>query len=157
MFSSLGIAPYTCAFNAGVGGNVCQPPPAPNVVGSQPAGAVCSYDSLGRAMCRSGACGEPPDFPSTPPTMCTQACDAEGGCGPGLGCFPVVDSGSIVMACARSGGRALGDSCSRGLDCDSGLCDGTSSRCTRLCLDGLCPTGWRCETIAGFGVSLCRP
>jgi hypothetical protein len=145
---------YTCALSSGT--RVCTP--STFVVGSDPIGAICRLDGLGNYLCRGGACGTPPDFPGTPPDMCTQACDEEGGCGPGLGCYPIVDVAGIILACVRAGGRrALGASCARAADCDSAICDAPSGRCSRLCADGLCPTGWRCETVPGFTLRICRP
>ncbi len=146
-----GLPAYTCAVAFGSSSPICVPPS--DVVGNQAAGDTCEYDGSGFSLCRSGACDD--GAPTGP--MCTQACTPEGGCGPGLGCFPLADGGDILLVCARAGSRALGAPCSSGRECDSGLCDATSSRCTRLCDDGLCPTGWTCEPVAGFGVNLCRP
>ena len=56
--------------------------------------------------------------------MCTQSCTQEGGCGPGLGCWPSVDGGNITLFCSRAGNGALGAGCATGRECDSGLCDG---------------------------------
>jgi len=147
-----GLAAYTCAVAYGSSGPICVPPT--DIVGNQAAGELCRYEAgTGFVLCRSGACDDGAPLGPT----CTQTCTAEGGCGAGLGCSPVVDGAAIVLACVRAGGRSLGAVCGSGRECDSGLCDMPSGRCTRLCHDGLCPTGWRCEPIAGYGISLCRP
>lgn len=142
--------PYTCGIPTGGTQPVCLPPD--DVIGPDPIGASCRYDGL-YSLCRSGGCD---DAAPTGP-MCTQSCTQEGGCGPGLGCFPTVVGGTIWLVCSRAGNRAIGQPCSSGRECDSGLCDATGAFCTRLCTDdGLCPTGMRCDPIPGFGVSLCR-
>ena len=147
-----GLPPYTCAIAFGSSSPICVPPS--DIPGPDPAGALCRAGTVtGTTLCRSGAC----DDAAPGGAMCTQSCRPAGGCPPGLGCFPLADAGSITFVCSRAGTRSLGASCANGRDCDSGLCDATSSRCTRLCNDGLCPTSWRCETIAGFNVSICRP
>ena len=88
--------------------------------------------------------------------MCTQSCTQEGGCGPGLGCWPSIVTSGITLFCSRAGNGAMGASCSTGRECDSGLCDGAGF-CTRLCTDdGLCPTGMRCDPVPGYPVSICR-
>ena len=123
-----------------------------DVLGSDPLGTACDA-SAALNTCRSGLC----DPDALPGPMCTQVCTAEGGCGPGFGCFPIVDGATVHLLCRRAGTAALGASCTSGRECDSGLCDMGSRRCTRLCVDGLCPTGWRCEPAAGFGPGICRP
>lgn len=144
-----GLPQYTCEIAFGSTTPICVPPD--DIFGADPIGASCPPTGL--HFCRSGGCD--PTAPLGP--MCTQTCTQEGGCGPGLGCFPVVDVAPIVdLLCSRAGNGALGASCATGRDCDSGLCDG-SSACTRLCTDdGLCPTGWRCESVPGYPISICR-
>lgn len=144
-----GLPPYTCGRAYGSSTNLCVVPS--DVVGDDAAGASCVFNADFLYECRSGACDD--SAPLGP--MCTQACTAQGGCGAGLGCYPLVDGGSITLVCSRAGSRDLGASCGTGRECASGLCD-TAGYCTRLCSDGLCPTGWRCETVAGFGVAICR-
>ena len=142
---------YTCEVVSGSSTTVCAPPS--DILGSDPVGAACRTDSSGNYLCRSRVC----DTDAAAGPMCTQACTQEGGCGPGLGCFPTVQGSDIVLACSRGGSRAIGESCSRGSDCDSALCDATRSICTRLCTDdGLCPTGMTCDPVAGFSISICR-
>lgn len=145
--------PDSPAYGCGVpsGGTVAMCLPPSDIVGADPIGASCRV-SGGLSLCRSGGCDD--SAPTGP--MCTQACTQEGGCGPGLGCFPLAVGGSFWLVCSRAGTRALGQSCASGRECDSGLCDGTGF-CTRLCTDdGLCPTGMRCEPVPGVGVSFCR-
>jgi hypothetical protein len=145
-----GLPGYTCGRAYGSTTNICVIPS--DVVGDDAAGSSCVADpGTGLYECRSGACDD--SAPLGP--MCTTGCTAHGGCGPGLGCSPLVDAGSIILVCSRAGGRDLGQSCGTGRECTSSLCD-TAGYCTRLCADGLCPTGWRCETVAGFGVAICR-
>jgi len=146
-----GLPPYTCAIAFGSSTPICVPPA--DIFGPDAAGALCRPASQpGTTLCRSGACDD--GAPGGP--MCTQACNEAGGCPPGLGCFPLADAGSIKLVCSRAGTRSLGAVCANGRDCDSGLCDAGTLRCTRLCGDGICPTGWTCMPVAGFGVSICR-
>ena len=143
-----GLPPYTCEIAFGSRAPICVPPS--DVLGADPIGATCS--AVGTVTCRSGAC----DTAAPLGPMCTQLCSQEGGCGPGLGCFPQVDGGSITQVCSRAGSRAISSSCGTGRECDSGLCD-TAGYCTRLCTDdGLCPSDMRCTPVPGFSVSLCR-
>lgn len=144
------LPPYACAVAFGSTNPICVPPE--DIVGPDPAGAACRIDASLNVLCRSGACDE--GAPAGP--MCTQACTEEGGCGPGLGCWPSVEDGGILLYCTRAGSRALGAACTSGRECDSGLCDATGF-CTRLCTDdGLCPTGMRCDPVPGYGISMCR-
>ncbi len=146
-----GLPAYTCAIAFGSTSPICVPPA--DIIGGDAAGAICRADpGSGLYLCRSAACDE--SAPLGP--MCTQTCTAEGGCGPGLGCYPLPDGASITFACERAGSRDMSETCASARECHSGLCDATGLYCTRLCDDGLCPTGWTCETIAGLGVSICR-
>ena len=150
--TSMGVSPYTCAAGAGTPpGPICVPPS--DIIGSDPIGAPCQWDTAsGMSLCRSGAC----DDTAPAGAMCTQQCSAQGGCAPGLGCFPLADGATLYLVCEIAGTGALGESCAHSSDCYSGLCDGTGV-CTRLCADGLCPTGWTCLPVAGTGVAICRP
>lgn len=143
-----GLEPYRCERAFGSTNPICVPPS--DIMGGDPIGAACP--ATGFNTCRSAAC----DTAAPTGPMCTQACTQEGGCGSGLGCWPLVDGGSIVLVCSRGGSGAIGSACSTGRQCDSALCD-TAGFCTRLCTDdALCPTGMRCERVPGFSVSLCR-
>lgn len=139
---------YTCGIDFGATQPICIPPS--DILGPDPIGAVCP--AAGANSCRSGAC----DADATPVPMCTQACNAESGCGPGLGCFPLIDTGSLYLVCNRAGTGDLGSSCSQASNCHSGLCDATGLYCTRLCQDGLCPSDMTCQPVPGFGIAICR-
>lgn len=139
---------YSCRVDLGSTSPICVP--SADVFGDDPIGAVVSCPAIGTNTCRSGAC----DSDALPAPACVQRCTPQGGCPPGSGCWPADAS---FQVCERAGGRDLGSSCSNGRDCVSALCDATSSRCTRLCNDGICPTAWRCEPVAGFGIAICRP
>lgn len=139
---------YTCEVAFGSTSPICVPPS--DILGANPVGAACT--GTGTTTCRSGAC----NTSETSGPMCTQTCNSRGGCGPGLGCFPQVEGGSIELLCVRAGSRDLLQPCTRASDCGSGLCDGTTSQCTRLCSDGICPTGWSCVPVAGFPLAICR-
>ncbi len=141
---------YTCAIAFGSASPICVPPA--DIAGNQAAGAICQSDGAGGNLCRSGAC----DTSATAGPMCTQSCSANSGCAPGLGCFPLADSGDINLVCNRAGSKDLGVSCAAAADCHSGLCDATGLYCTRLCNDGLCPTGWTCQPVAGYPIAICR-
>jgi hypothetical protein len=142
---------YTCERAFGSVDPICVPPE--DVMGGDPIGASCRVDTSGFILCRSGGCD---DAAPTGP-MCTQSCTQEGGCGPGLGCFPNIDGGEVVPFCSRAGSNAIGEACDNGRECDSGLCDATDRYCTRECTDdGLCPSDMSCEPVAGLGVSFCR-
>jgi hypothetical protein len=126
--------PYTCESISGT--PVCVPPG--DVVGTDPIGTPCTGDSTCRSdLClTSGAAG----------AVCSQVCNARGGCGPGTGCVPIPDgSGGQLLACDVAGNGDLETPCSGPLDCRSGLCDSESGTCTRLCSDGLCPSGFSCS------------
>lgn len=143
------LPPYRCEIAFGSARPICVPPE--DVLGPDPIGAICP--ATGTNDCRSGACD--PSAPGAP--MCTQSCNEEGGCAVGLGCFPQVDVDTILLLCSRAGSRSLTAACMRGSECASGLCDATDEFCTRLCTsDALCPTGYRCEAVPGFALSICR-
>lgn len=145
-----GLPGYTCGRAYGSTTNICVIPT--DVIGDDAAGSSCVIDPDTLLYeCRSGACDDA--APLGP--MCTTGCTTQGGCGPGLGCYPLADGGSITLVCSRAGGRDIGAACGSGRECTSALCD-TAGYCTRLCNDGLCPTGWRCEPVAGFGIAICR-
>ena len=135
-YTSIGLSPYTCGVPGGGSTPVCLPPP--DIAGSDPIGTACA--AAGTQTCRSGACN-PDALPG--PAICTQACSAEGGCGPGFGCFPQDQmDGTFLPVCELSGSGVMGSSCATRNDCDSALC--LVNVCTRFCADGLCPTGWNC-------------
>ena len=145
----IGLPPYRCELAYGSTERVCVTPE--DVEGTGPIGTLC----VDYSACRSGAC----DDGARPEPMCTQACTSEGGCAVGLGCFPTPTTPSgppFVLACQRAGTRDLGEACASARDCHSSLCD-TAGYCTRLCNDGLCPTGWACQPVPGVpGVAICR-
>ncbi len=145
-----GLGPYQCMVAYGSSSPICVPPS--DIIGPRAIGAACGTDSMGQNQCRSDVC----DNSAPAGAMCTQACTSGGGCGPGFGCEPIIDSGSVTLVCERAGNGALGAPCSAAADCDSALCD-TSHHCTRLCDDGLCPTGWTCQPVPGATISICRP
>jgi hypothetical protein len=140
---------YTCQIAAGSTNAICVPPA--DILGSDPIGASCPFGPVANS-CRSGGCDDA--APLGP--MCTQSCTQEGGCGPGLGCWPSIDGAGVTLFCSRAGTRPIGGPCGTGRECDSGLCD-TAGYCTRLCTDdGLCPTGMRCDPVPGYPISICR-
>ncbi|MDH5490559.1 MAG: hypothetical protein OEY14_01155, partial [Myxococcales bacterium] len=63
----------------------------------------------------------------------------------------------LLDVCRRAGNLPLGAFCSQASDCESALCDAPTSRCTRRCADGLCPSGWICAPVPGYAVQICRP
>ncbi|MFK7990016.1 MAG: hypothetical protein AB8I08_28615, partial [Sandaracinaceae bacterium] len=150
------VEPYTCAPLPGGGPPVCLPPS--DILGSDPIGTACAV--TGATVCRSGAC----DIAARTGPMCTQSCTQEGGCGPGLGCFPSPEDldgngtpETIVPICSRGGTRPVGAACANGGQCDSGMCDSDGLYCTRLCTDdALCPSDMACRPVPGFSVSVCR-
>lgn len=140
-----GLPPYTCEVAFGSAGPICVPPV--DIMGADATGTFCSFAGMVN-LCRSGACNSADPLGPT----CVQSCGPEGGCGPGLGCFPEPDVGGFTYVCVRSGNRALGSACASARDCDSSLC-WDPGYCTRLCFDGFCPTGMTCQVMAG--VALC--
>jgi hypothetical protein len=132
----VGLPAYTCEVKSGQ--KVCVPPS--DVLGADPLGASCS--SSGTNTCRSGACDD-----GVSPPMCNQRCTVRGGCGRGFGCFPLEDPGppkqTLLVCTAATGTGWLGDACTRARDCITGICQ-APGYCTRLCVDGLCPTGMSC-------------
>jgi hypothetical protein len=146
----VGLPPYTCEARGTPAKNVCIPPS--DVLGSDPLGTTCP--ATGTNTCRSGAC----DTGSTP-AFCNTRCTPQGGCPSGFGCFPDGSGGSVDLICTPAGGGWLGDTCGRARDCITGLCD-TAKYCTKLCNDGLCPTGWTCRVTGltstdGTPIKLC--
>jgi hypothetical protein len=144
-----GLAPYTCESVSGQ--MVCVPPSS--VQGSGGIGATCSLDMP--EACRSEAC----DDVTSPPT-CNEGCTANGGCGPGHGCSPEVSGAVIYFVCLAAGRAWVNESCARSSDCYTALCD-TSNYCSKLCSDGLCPSGMTCEDAGasaadGTRIRLCR-
>ncbi|MGZ3448407.1 MAG: hypothetical protein ACXVEF_02345 [Polyangiales bacterium] len=133
----VGLSPYTCEVKSGAI-KVCVPPS--DVLGPDSLGSSCS--STGTNTCRSGACDD-----GVSPPMCNQRCTVGGGCGKGWGCFPLEDPGppkSTLLVCtAATGSGWLGDVCTKARDCLTGICQ-SPGYCTRLCVDGLCPTGMSC-------------
>jgi len=132
----VGLPSYTCELRSGQ--KVCVPPS--DVLGSDPFGSTCSATSSVNT-CRSGACD-----PGTSPASCVQRCSVKGGCPVNWGCFPLEDPGppkTALLLCSPAGSSWLGDTCARGRDCITGICQ-APGYCTRLCVDGLCPDGMSC-------------
>lgn len=131
----VGLPPYTCELSGGK--KVCVAPS--DVLGGDPIGTTCP--ATGTNKCRSGACD-----PGVSPPQCIQRCTPRGGCPPSRGCFPLEDPGppkTALLVCSAAGTLWLGDACTRGRDCISGICQ-APGYCTRLCVDGLCPDGMSC-------------
>lgn len=163
----LALPPYQCQ-SAGGGVSLCVPPlqgviAGGDIQGTDPIGASCG--ASGTVSCFSGVCdtGTPGD--PLAPAMCVQTCTPTGGCPSGYGCKPWIDGTDLYLTCRPAGSGALGSTCTRGGDCATALCQGvtaTTGYCTRLCSDGVCPTGMSCTyagtTVDGTRVSLCvRP
>jgi hypothetical protein len=147
----VGLPPYTCE---SVGGqSVCKAPS--DVLGSSVMGSTCP--ATGTNTCRSGAC----DTSTSPPT-CVQRCSARGGCAVSWGCYPVEDPSTKTadLICSPAGSVWLGQTCARGRDCQSGICQ-SPGYCTRMCADGFCPDGMTCGATGltatdGTPVKLCN-
>lgn len=134
-----------------------------NVNGSHGIGADC--DPAGPNHCRSGFCAAN----ALPTPMCSQTCTAAGNCPTGYGCAPdaiSLDGTTTLTAliCLRAGAGDLGTECSSAQQCDSALCvppagsSAADGRCSRLCMDGICPTGWACTPHeADPSIRLCVP
>lgn len=157
--SDFASAPYTCE-DMGALGRVCVPPA--DVIASDPIGQYCAPS--GSVYCRSGLCLSD----AVPTAMCSQGCTSTGNCAPGYGCVPDVFTGafgsSVATACLRAGSADLASECSSARQCESALCippsgpSPVTGRCTRLCMDGICPTGWACTPFAsGSPIRLCVP
>ncbi len=145
----VGLPAYTCEVRSGQ--TVCIPPA--DVMGSAAIGATCA--ATGINLCRSGACDD-----GTMPPSCNQRCTVQGGCAVGYGCYPLADAGNVLLVCTATGSAWLGETCGRARDCVTGLCS-TDRYCTRLCSDGLCPTGMTCMATGvtstdGTPIRLCR-
>lgn len=133
----VGLPAYTCELRSGQ--KVCVAPS--DILGADPIGSSCP--ATGTNKCRSGACD-----PGTTPPQCVQRCSTRGGCPPSWGCFPLEDPGppkTALLVCSAAGTLWLGDACTRGRDCSTGICQ-APGYCTRLCVDGLCPDGMSCIT-----------
>lgn len=148
----VGTPGYTCESRSGK--NVCIPPSG--VIGGSPMGTTCTFtsDSPPRNYCRSEVCDD-----TTAPGTCIQRCSLPGGCPRGWGCFPLEDPAGTPLICVAAGAAWLGSSCSRSSDCLSGICQ-KPGYCTRMCVDGYCPTGMACSSTGviatdGTPVKLC--
>ena len=144
-----GLPAYTCESRSGQ--MVCVPPA--DVLGADPLGATCP--ATGTVFCRSGACDD-----ATTPASCNQNCTARGGCGPGYGCYPEASGTDYYFVCHGAGRAWVNESCARSADCYTGLCD-LGNYCSKLCNDGLCPTGMNCvdtgaSAADGTRIRLCR-
>lgn len=149
--TAFGVTPYTCEFDSGVGSNVCIPPI--DIMGSDRIGALCSAPLN---ACRSGLCADLNDGDAIP-EQCVQVCGPEGGCPSGMACQPqVLDDLSIHAFCVTAGTASIGAACATGAACASALCDDPGGYCTRLCADGICPTGWTCTPVPGSSLAICR-
>lgn len=147
-----GFPAYQCNRTLNPSGNPLCIPPA-DITGGDPIGDSCT--ATGIPTCRSDACDTTAPLGPT----CVQACTSLGGCPPGTGCQPLVDGADVYLVCELAGARDLTQVCAHSYECQSGLCDGSGAvgHCTRLCNDGLCPTGYTCQPVGSFGFSMCRP
>lgn len=132
----VGLPGYTCEARSGK--NVCVPPSV--VIGGDPFGTTCSFTSGGSNYCRSEVCDD-----VAPAGKCIQRCTLRGGCPSGWGCFPLEDTSGTALICNAAGSGWLGNTCSRGSDCATGMC-WAPGYCTRMCADGYCPDGMTCTT-----------
>ena len=150
-YTALGASPYSCGVPGGGTTRVCIPPPGESL-GSDPIGAACVPGSTN--TCRSSVCN-PDAVPG--PAICTQTCNAEGGCARGFGCFAQDQGGGIFLpVCEVAGTGDIGAVCANRNDCHTGLC--YIDRCTRYCADGLCPTGWTCASSGAPNIpNVCVP
>ena len=84
---------------------------------------------------------------------CTAVCTDASGCPPGFSCL----EGDGARVCAPEGGL-VGDACSEGTDCISGLCASTGT-CVRECSPSTgCGAGFECFRTADGAAALCvRP
>ncbi len=165
----IALPPYQCQSAGAV--SLCVPPfqdvsAGGDIQGTDPIGSSCA--ASGTVNCYSGVCdtGTPGD--PLAPAMCVQTCNPAGGCPSGYGCKPWLPDGAggdLYLVCRPAGSGAVGSTCARGGDCATALCQGvtaTTGYCTRLCSDGVCPTGMSCtfagSTVDGTRVSICvRP
>lgn len=131
---------YTCS------GGYCIP--SSFVLGPDSMGSTCRFSGTAN-LCRSGVCVDGDDGSQT----CTQVCNERGTCGEGFACVPSGDgSGGTVFVCQDAGTIDLGQPCTLGTQCVSGICDTTRNTCSRLCTDDrICPTGTRCVADVGSG------
>lgn len=131
---------YTCS------GGYCIP--SNFVLGPDSMGSTCRFSGTAN-LCRSGVCVDGDDGSQT----CTQVCNERGTCGEGFACVPSGDgSGGTVFVCQDAGTIDLGQPCTLGTQCVSGICDTTRNACSRLCTDDrICPTGTRCVADVGSG------
>jgi hypothetical protein len=149
-----GVPGYSCAVDPGLGYSVCQiTDPMLPYIGESGLGTTCSANT----DCRSGMCA---NDGASPTPYCIELCTVRGGCPHGFGCAPFRTStgGSYSLFCVTAGSRGIGQTCSSGADCRSGYCD--TSRCTRICNDGYCPSAMTCSatgiTADGTAIRVCR-
>jgi hypothetical protein len=113
--------------------------------GDGPWGSSCQASS----DCAEGACVA---------RVCQPICREDDECGKNGSC-QTADAGA-GRGCVDSGAYRLGDRCSVGEDCQTGICLLTDERnaCTLECGDGArCPSGWSCGTAEGRRVCVPEP
>jgi hypothetical protein len=138
-----GLPPYRCQLAGSQ--QVCIPPD--DVLGPDAMGATCRMSGMVN-LCRSGACDT-----DAAPAVCVQGCTPSGGCPAGWACRPTLldERGAFYFVCRQAGAAPLGATCMPGAaTCQSAMCriareGDTMGYCTRVCNDGVCPTGMRCD------------
>ena len=150
-----GIPPYECSLDAGLGHEVCQLTDAMlALVGENGIGSPCARNQ----DCRSGLCAT--DGSGLGP-YCIEICTLQGGCSHGFGCAPLRTADStFFLYCVNSGTGVVGSPCSGNADCRTAFCDLGVNRCSRVCNDGFCPSGFACVSSGimanGTAIEVCR-
>ena len=116
---------------------------APVALPPRPLGAWC----LAPSDCASAICDGVVGLFLPPPTC--GACADDGECDPGRVCGTLEDVPNILApyrGCIAAGSRALGQVCSEGAECSTGVCYGGS--CSTCGGDATCPGGGTCARVA---------
>lgn len=130
---------------------VCQPLCGEVECGVDGCGGSCGDCAVGET-CKAGQC------------VCLPSCD-ESECGPD-GCGGECGQCRAYEGCVNGMCKPLygqlGDSCSQGAECESGLCltAGSGKICTKLCTPPDCPAGFLCDSLVGEGgeeLQVCLP
>jgi MYXO-CTERM domain-containing protein len=104
------------------------------------------------AQCDSGVCVTDANGENG---FCSELCDGDS-CPSGSSCEAIDEENSVCLPAEQSGGQ-LGDDCTAGEDCASGLCatSATGGMCTAECESSFdCPNGFSCEAVDGGTVCL---